>query len=561
MSPSHGSCARRDEAPTEPIHSTSPAPEPATSVPSSVGRVASVTATIRNDDAAPSLAVTVVGETGQAEGDAGYRERVFLVTRSGAIGAGASVKWAVAGATATGLGAAAAADFVGGVLSSGTLSFSGGQATATVTVLVAGDSLVEGDEAFDLVLSAPVGAVLDASATKARAVLVNDDIVAPVVTLTAVEGAKAEGQSGSTPYVFSVNRAGDLSRPTVAVWGVSQVLGGAAVSDFAGGILPAGTVTLAASQSATLITVSVAGDAFQEMDEAFRVKILQVLANGAVATLGGTAVGNIRNDDTSGLAAAADTTRIDLAGNSRDLAYDIGSVGTAVRSFADFVGDADKNDYYRFVTTARGKLTLNLTGLTPDSDLQLLSSTGSFIAGSAQAGVTPENIVLDNLEAGTYYVRVYQFLGNINYTLKLSSAANADNAGDTIATARNASALTANEVVFSDYVGGADQDFYKFTLAGAGNFRLNLIGDSPNADVRLLDGAGQIVAASTGSGSNEAISVDGLAAGTYYAWVYPASGTIIQPAHVRHPRGPERQQCRRRSPGPGHAEHRRQDRQ
>ncbi|KAF0165884.1 MAG: Ig family protein [Rhodocyclaceae bacterium] len=489
---------------------------------------ASASASIRNDDTAPTIAVAAMSES-LPEGDSGYSAQVFRVSRSGAVGGESKVNWSIAGATATGIGAAAATDFVGGVLPTGTLTFAANQTEKFVTVLVTGDTTVEGNEAFDLVLASPTGASLDTSATRARAVITNDDVVAPTLVITTLEGSKSEGNSATSAYTFSIERIGDTSKKTVAVWGVTRVIGGAAVSDFAGGVLPAGTVTMAAGISAVTVTVNVAGDTNNEVDEAFRVKILQA-TNGVVGSVGGTAIGNIRNDDNIG-AVGVDSTRIDLAGNTRDLAYDVGVIGSTTRNFSDFVGNADKNDYYRFVTTARGKLQMNLTGLTPDSDIQLLSSTGSFIAGSAQAGVTPENLVIDNLEAGTYYVRAYQFLGNINYTLKLTSTANADNAGDTFAAARNVGALGANEMSYSDYVGGADKDYYVFTTTSASSFRLTMAGDSPNADVRLLDGSGQIitpdnVGGGLDSSSSELISVSNLAAGKYYVWVYPASGTI-----------------------------------
>ena len=61
----------------------------------------------------------------------------------------ASVAWSVAG---SGAAPADAADFAGGVLPSGTLSFAPGQTSAILTVALAGDLTPEADEGFTVTL-------------------------------------------------------------------------------------------------------------------------------------------------------------------------------------------------------------------------------------------------------------------------------------------------------------------------------------------------------------------------------------------------------------------------
>ncbi|MEZ5667268.1 MAG: Calx-beta domain-containing protein [Alphaproteobacteria bacterium] len=69
--------------------------------------------------------------------------------------------------------AADAADFVGGVLPSGTVSFAAGESSKTITVQVAGDAATENDEGFTVTLSNPSGG---GSITAARAVgTIEDD--------------------------------------------------------------------------------------------------------------------------------------------------------------------------------------------------------------------------------------------------------------------------------------------------------------------------------------------------------------------------------------------------
>jgi hypothetical protein len=67
-----------------------------------------------------------------------------------------------------------AADFVGGMLPSGTVSFAAGETGKTVTVNVAGDTAMEADEGFTVTLSAPTGAAL--TGASAIGSILNDDV-------------------------------------------------------------------------------------------------------------------------------------------------------------------------------------------------------------------------------------------------------------------------------------------------------------------------------------------------------------------------------------------------
>ena len=99
-----------------------------------------------------------------------------------------------------------------------------------------------------------------------------------------------------------------------------------------------------------------------------------------------------------------------------------------------------------------------------------------------------------------------------------------DNAGNSLATARNIGALSSSQT-FSDWVGSDDtNDYYRFNLSQASSFALTLKGLSADADVQLLNSSGAQVAISQ-AGGNTAESINSaLAAGTYYVRVYPYSG-------------------------------------
>ncbi|MBE9234459.1 PPC domain-containing protein, partial [Cuspidothrix issatschenkoi LEGE 03284] len=166
-------------------------------------------------------------------------------------------------------------------------------------------------------------------------------------------------------------------------------------------------------------------------------------------------------------------TTPDNAGNTLARARAVGTL-TATQSFSDWVGSGDTNDYYSFNVGTQSNFSLSLTGLSANADVRLLNNFGSIITTSATTGTTSESIT-SQLSAGTYYVQVYQSSGNTNYSLSLT-ALPADNAGNTLATARTVGTLTATQS-FSDWVGSGDtNDYYSFNVGTQSNFSLSLTG-------------------------------------------------------------------------------------
>lgn len=80
------------------------------------------------------------------------------------------------------------------------------------------------------------------------------------------------------------------------------------------------------------------------------------------------------------------------------------------------------NDYYRFVITTGGTITMTLTTLPANYHLRLLNSAGSTLQTSSNSGTTNETISR-TVTAGTYYARVYPSGGANNatncYTLRV----------------------------------------------------------------------------------------------------------------------------------------------
>src|SRR4029079_4857721 len=70
------------------------------------------------------------------------------------------------------------------------------------------------------------------------------------------------------------------------------------------------------------------------------------------------------------------------------------------------IGVRGDNDYYKLIITTGGTITISLSTLPADYQLSLLSSSGTTIQSSTNAGTTSENIST-TVSAGTYYVKVY----------------------------------------------------------------------------------------------------------------------------------------------------------
>jgi hypothetical protein len=251
------------------------------------------TLTIDYTVAAPPSALAIAATAAsKAEGNSGSTPFTFTVTRTGDTSGVSTVGYAVTG---SGANAANAADFTGGVLPTGTVTFAAGVTSQVITINVNGDTTVEPDEGFTVTLSNPVGGTISTAA--ATGTILNDDTLPlPMLAIAATAASKAEGNSGSTPFTFTVTRTGDTSGVSTVGYAVTGSGASAAdAADFTGGVLPTGTVTFAAGVTSQVITINVAGDTTVEPDEGFTV----TLSNPVGATIStATATGTILNDDT-----------------------------------------------------------------------------------------------------------------------------------------------------------------------------------------------------------------------------------------------------------------------
>ncbi|RDH48362.1 S8 family serine peptidase [Fischerella thermalis] len=223
----------------------------------------------------------------------------------------------------------------------------------------------------------------------------------------------------------------------------------------------------------------------------------------------------------------------DLAGNSLDKARSFTFTNNS-QIFTDRVSLKDQNDYYQFTLEGRSSFQLDLTRLSANANVQLIRDVngnglvdkGEVIAASKRTGKKAESIT-KILEAGTYHIRVYsQGKAKTKYDLSVS-ATPIDNAGNTLDTAWDIGEISANTeaISYTDWVGKSDSyDYYKFNINTAGDVTLSLKDLAADADMRLLNWQGEILAGSANITNTDEFITSSLTAGTYYVQIYPYNG-------------------------------------
>ncbi len=177
------------------------------------------------------------------------------------------------------------------------------------------------------------------------------------------------------------------------------------------------------------------------------------------------------------------------------------------------------NDYYKFVITNGGTITMTLTTLPANYQLRLLNSSGSTLQTSSNSGTSNETISR-TVTAGTYYARVYPS-GSANnatncYTLRVQLGTASRNAGaEIVEMFPGKLSISPNPVAYSANL--------LFNVEAAGM-----------ADVTVTNQQGSIVLRrlmSVNAGENiRSLDVSRLAPGFYY--VKLQSGTTVQMAKI-----------------------------
>ena len=145
-------------------------------------------ATITDDDSAPTFSINDVSVT---EGNSGTVSATFTVTKSGATQQTSTVSFTTANGSAT-----SPADFSA---TNGSLSFTAGDTTKTISVAVKGDTIDEANETFTVTLSGATNATIaDGSGTGT----INDDDATQRYVLAGADGRV---------YAFNTVHRGDMA--------------------------------------------------------------------------------------------------------------------------------------------------------------------------------------------------------------------------------------------------------------------------------------------------------------------------------------------------------------
>jgi len=225
-----------------------------------------------------------------SEGSAEVRNALFEVVRFGDTSWTEVVTWSAIG---SGHQHADAADFAGDEVPHGSLTFLPGETSKPISLAIAPDSELEGDEQFEVSISA--------SPWGDSVTIVDDDAT---VEIRRLEMDTAEGDSGTTSAVFELLLTGDSSQSRSVSWRVTPQdpswppsFGFSAEgTDFEGGEFPVGTVIFSPGETRVTVSVPIAGDALSETDEWYTITLFDP-SPGLTLGLASSSFAGIRNDD------------------------------------------------------------------------------------------------------------------------------------------------------------------------------------------------------------------------------------------------------------------------
>jgi hypothetical protein len=115
----------------------------------------------------------------------------------------------------------------------------------------------------------------------------------------------------------------------------------------------------------------------------------------------------------------------DFAGNTLETAKAL-ELTSSLQTFTGSVNPLDTSDYYGFNLSNHSSLSMTLSGLGANADVELLNSRGEVLQTSAQLGTSSESL-FTTLDAGSYYIKVYSNVQtSTNYNLNLSAIPDRD---------------------------------------------------------------------------------------------------------------------------------------
>lgn len=266
--------------------------------------------TIENDDEPPMLPEVSIADASTTEGNTGVTSVALTITLSEASKLPVSMNYATVDDTAN-----SGEDYVA---ASGAVTFSPGQTSKTVSVVVLGDTQFEPEETLTVSLSNIKNAALDKA--DAELAIVNDDLSGPGLSIT--DASVSEGSAGSRFLSFGIELSAASSATVTVDYATIDGTASASGLSATGGVdyvAASDSLTFAPGETYKQVDVTVYGDTLNEADETITVELF----NGVGATVADPqAVGTIVNDD------ALPSITID------DVSLLEGAAGTKMATFA-----------------------------------------------------------------------------------------------------------------------------------------------------------------------------------------------------------------------------------
>jgi hypothetical protein len=187
------------------------------------------------------------------------------------------------------------------ISSSGTVTWSPGETSKTIDILIAEDVTIENDETFNVTLSNPahVGSSASITGTNPHVVtIVNDDLV--TLAFASATSSITEGDSGTQTHTITVSRTIPNSSVTSEVDYATSDGTALAGEDY---VATSGTLQFGANITSLTIDIVINGDTDVEgmVDETFNVTLSNATSSVGTPAIGGSPVGlhvvTITNDD------------------------------------------------------------------------------------------------------------------------------------------------------------------------------------------------------------------------------------------------------------------------
>lgn len=279
----------------------------------------------------------------------------------------------------------------------GTVTFSPGETTQIIEVIVNGDTEVEDHETFFVNLFNAVGAQIGDD--QSQGTILNDEASISISNVTLDEGPVGT----TTSFNFIVS----LASPVVDVVTVDlQTMDGSALlADLDYEALPLQTITFNPGETSKMVTVLVNGDSNIEVDETFTVELSNASSNATITTATGT--GTIENDDLA-LISISDVTLTEGFGGATtsftftvSLSQAAGAPVTVLASTADGTATSMSGDYNPFTDVLISFSAIETTKMitvTVNNDLLPLEGNETFFVNLSSS--TNANII-DGQGVGT----------------------------------------------------------------------------------------------------------------------------------------------------------------